>query len=87
MRVGAVKFNQLYNKSISKRNIYFKGVNADSYDPTSVDTKNNSRGSEIVNKFNKELNKIRKAASDKKNNIGAFSILDIIITAQSYEQL
>ena len=70
MRVGAVKFNQLYNKSISKRNIYFKGVNADSYDPTSVDTKNNSRGSEIVNKFNKELNKIRKAASDKKNNIG-----------------
>lgn len=69
MRVEIIKFNQQYNRFTFKRNVSFRGVNIDNYNPTFIDAKNGLKGSELVNKFNKELNKIRKAASDKKGNV------------------
>lgn len=78
MRIQVTNFNQQRGIFTSKRKVAFRGVNIVCYNPTSTDAKEISESSELINKFNRELNKIRKAAIDEKNSVyGLFKKIKI----------
>lgn len=72
MRVGAVKFNQLYNRRFSKENINFKGVDYSGYNsrPSSNDDINLTKEDEdITQRFTDALNKIRDSYTSKREAV------------------